>query len=530
MSQPRSLPRSSHSTRVVAPSAAPVEVLRGEAARDYVLGSLVDCARHPDDLLALVPPALGWYRQLVLSGLILPFAVVLDLGHLLLDGPDFRFRGWFNMNRSADTGSDRTLHEAYETEVLVRRLQEASFPRLRRLIRDNATPDLALVHTLGLLLRPVALALPRPVALELPPSLEAGLDGLDPAVARHRFEEAPARRGLLAEQFAAVVAAAPQLSLDRRLRAEDFYEIEHIRVFPLESLREVARRIKATERLLGPPRTTTTRRLRARALAETRLNHVGTYPVGGIAELTTRGPLENLLPSELMYLEPEAPIDPFLVRFAENDLLRWLRDGSVLRLMRRSVVFVLDEQDAFLMPLTTGGELRGTKIIRALLGLVLTLCADLFAVFDRDDLAVRLVLVTPPDSATLDVERGQVADVVQLLLRDKEALGSVHVERLTSTPAAALAQLPTPTDRDQSVVVLSSLGGLAELAAAAPQRGRGAESWIAVAVRTGAAVTGTARDDGRAGAADPVVVIDFTLDAVEALRQARQAILSRVIG
>jgi hypothetical protein len=251
-----------------------------------------------------------------------------------------------------------------------------------------------------------------------------------------------------------VTAAADSFDLDERLHAEDFYELRHIRIFPRESLREVARRIKTVERVLGDVPRWTAEELRELAMADTTLESVGTYPTGGIAELTVSGPLENLVPSELIYLEPDEPIDPFLVRFAEGSLLKYLRDSAVHRRLRRSVGFVVEDCLEFNVPVTAGAELLGTKVVRCLMGLVLALVADLLTVFKKDDIAFTFcLLANVAEGLETTAERREILEVLHLLFREQEEQGQVAVREAGADLLRLLADWPRLNDRRQTVVV-----------------------------------------------------------------------------
>ncbi len=487
------------------------QTLRGELARAYLLGSLAYSARHELDLPARAPRAVGWYRRLLEHDVVLPFGVVLDLGYLLLDGEQFRFRSYFADSRLAAT--ERRTREEYEAQVLVRRLQERAYPRLRRLLRENRDVDLAVAHTLELLLRPVAARLSRRFAVEEPHGLGLDVGRADPQAAAEAFEAGVGAPGLLLAQLGELAGMGALLDLDRCLADEHYYEIEHIRTFPRESLREAARRILRVERLLGPPRRASSRAMRARALAETALEAVGTYPTGGIAELTTTGPLENLAAGELAYLEPDEAIDPFLVRFAEGQLLKHLRDSAVLHMMRRTVLFCVEDAAEFACPITDGHELHGTKIIRCLMGLVLALTADLLEVFRKDDLTVDLHLVAPgEDEAERRTERQEMLDVLHLLLREKEEQGTASITRVDDDLVADWRRLRHDPSRQTSVIVI----GRPETIARLGRRRHDEASPVAVQV-------------GGEAAAE-TVGLNLGGDPLPALQAAREEILARVIG
>lgn len=486
--------------------------LRGQRARDYLRGSLAYCACHPHDVPLCAPRALEWYHRLLDVDLCLPLAAVLDLGHLLLLGDGFRFRGFFSDSRLA--AAERAVRERYETRLLLRRLGEASFGRLHRLLLDSPDQDAALARALELLLRPAAAGMALGFSLAEGRAVALDLDGepFDAAVAR--FEEELEHPGALLEQLAALADHGATLDLDRVLQAEDFYELAHVRVFPRQSLREVARRIKAVERLLGPTPPSTSRALRHAALAATRVESAGTYPIGGIAELTTRGPLENLLPSELVYLEPDESVDLFTVRYAENELLKFLRDGGVLHWLRRTVVFYVDECAEFMVPLTAAGPLKGTKVVRCLLGLVLAVAQDLVSAFEHDDLRFVVRLVSPPGApAEAAAERREIAEVLHLLLREKEEQGTARVEAVSGELAADCAALPLDADRAVSVVAFArpeALAGLQELSLPGGGRPLGVAVGRELAPRPGA------------------VTLPLGRDPVAALRAARARVLEQL--
>jgi hypothetical protein len=487
--------------------------LLGAAVHDYVVGSLALCARHPSDLPRLAPRALDWYRALLAQGLVAPFGVVLDVGCLLLEGEAFRFRGFFA--DGALRAVERDTREAYEQRVLMRRLHESAFARLQRLLRDSREPDAVIAHVLALLLQPTLEGLTRRYLIDRHATID--LAPLEPATARRAFEEEMGQSDALLEQLADLTLAASSLNLDERLAEEDFYELAHIRLFTRPNLRHAARHIKTAERLIGPTRRFTTRALRDRALAATTMESIGTYPMGGIAELATRGPIENLVPSELVWLEPEQQIDPFLVRFAENELLRYLRDSAVLHLMRHTVVFYVDEcHGEFWPPPMRAVAPVSIQARRWLLGLVMALVGDLRRVFARDDVTfeVRLLRAEQGDADT-EAEAGEMAEVTRLLLSEQEEAGRARVELLIGDLADDAARWRPESGRFLTVIAFSRPERLAALSAA--RRGVGVKLLpVPVHVEAAPAATG------------PQVV--FAGDLVEALRAARDRILEQVFA
>jgi hypothetical protein len=78
--------------------------------------------------------------------------------------------------------------------------------------------------------------------------------------------------------------------------------------------------------------------------APTALEEASAFPVGGFSSVTTTGAIENLVSSELMYLDGSEARRPdlFDVRFVEGELLYYARDESVAVRRKSHLAFVLD--------------------------------------------------------------------------------------------------------------------------------------------------------------------------------------------
>lgn len=78
------------------------------------------------------------------------------------------------------------------------------------------------------------------------------------------------------------------------------------------------------------------------AEAATQTEEEDAYPVGGFSSVTTRGSLENLVTSELAYMDDEERPDFFDVRFVDDSLLYYARDESFSFRKKRVVAFIFD--------------------------------------------------------------------------------------------------------------------------------------------------------------------------------------------
>ena len=68
------------------------------------------------------------------------------------------------------------------------------------------------------------------------------------------------------------------------------------------------------------------------------------YPVGGYHSIAQHGPLENMVSSELMYLEPEEELDLFDLRYVTGELLKYTRDEGVWHRAHRQIDIVVSSQ------------------------------------------------------------------------------------------------------------------------------------------------------------------------------------------
>jgi hypothetical protein len=89
------------------------------------------------------------------------------------------------------------------------------------------------------------------------------------------------------------------------------------------------------------------RRLRkrgpTRGVVQTQVEDESTYPIGGFASMSTSGSMENLVCSELIYMEDggNGEVDLFDMRYTEQELLYYTRDESVFVRGRRVITFAI---------------------------------------------------------------------------------------------------------------------------------------------------------------------------------------------
>lgn len=410
----------------------PLELDAG-GLRAYVIGSLVHRgAGHEEELAARVQRALGWYRGLAVrgAGQGVLFSWVYDLGHLLVEGDTFPFRSQTDLSAWSD--EERAVRLEYENRLLNGVLREHSTRQAIEWIRQDASRDDLVARVIELLLAPLLAAGGHEHAPVLDPVLLRELSphgALDVAAASQAYDAAVARPGALLEatrsalrRFFAHRGSRPALG------ADDLGEIEHWSAYKRGAQRLAGRRITARAAdfpRIDPKQITVTEEQDV----DTELPDSGYYPQGGFAELSTRGALENLVPTELVYMgedpfgdSPDPPVDLFSIRNLESETLYFQRDSGQLRRTRRTVhVAVAPEQGLRL-------QLRWHSDPLAILvyGLVVRLGEDLAKVFNRDALRLEVHLLA---EAGNDARVLEDAELLRVLLRHEVARGAaaVHV-------------------------------------------------------------------------------------------------------
>ena len=164
--------------------------------------------------------------------------------------------------------------------------------------------------------------------------------------------------------------------------------------------------------------------------APTRLLTESAFPVGGFSSLTNVGSMENLVTSELMFMDSESDgPDLFDVRFAQNELMFYARDEAVAVRRQRVISWVLD------LSMTAARTLdAGQRHQRSVVGVALMVVAirRLLEAFSSEALQFEVVVIDGNAAHSLDEER----DVLQLMLATQLARGQVKVIRAATLEAA----------------------------------------------------------------------------------------------
>jgi len=331
---------------------------------------------------------------------------------------------------------------AYDDDVIARLIAAPRFDDVIAAYAHIATSDRAaavvrIVAALceragfaGVVVSPAALR--RAVARLSPGADHADPAGLDAVAVADALADAYHRLARGARQCRALV--------DDR----DVFAVDHLAV-----LRDLGSRMTATH--LAAAAAAITQRLPRRLPARrelrgahpTRLADDALYPAGGFASITpggaTTGNIENLVSSELAYMEDGEPVDVFSLRYVEGELLHYTRDDSELVRHRHVIGVVL------------AADLDGARVVdrglpwqRLILALGLVVAAIRWLADRLGDQALTVHLGFPP--AVLGEER----EICALLLEAEIARGAVviaaqpareAVDRITRAAGGAIADL-----------------------------------------------------------------------------------------
>ncbi|MBX3470550.1 MAG: hypothetical protein KF878_27095 [Planctomycetes bacterium] len=416
------------------PDATGDEPLELDAAglRAYVLGSLALRGSAHDDLGGRVQRALGWYRALAVrgAGQGVLFSWVYDLGHLLIEGDTFAFRSQADLGAWSD--DERAVRLEHENRLLNGVLRDPSARLAIEWLRQDASRDDLVARVIELLLQPLVAAGGHARAPALDPVLLRELSphgALDPRAESQRYDEVVGQPGALLEaarsslrRFFARRGTRPALGPD------DLVEVEHWSAYKRAAQRLAGRRIAARAAdfpRIDPKQVTVVEE----ADVETELPDSGYYPQGGFAELSTRGALENLVPTELVYMgedpfgaDPDPAVDLFAIRNLEAETLYFQRDSGQLRRTRRTVHVAVAPDDGLRLQLRWHSDPLAVLVY----ALVVRLSEDLGKVFQHDAVRVEVHLLAEPGH---DARVTEDAELLRVLLRHEVARGAaaVHV-------------------------------------------------------------------------------------------------------
>lgn len=172
------------------------------------------------------------------------------------------------------------------------------------------------------------------------------------ALARPRADQAAsAKADLLGANAIRLADAYTRLARGARQSRALVDEREVFNIDHLETLRDFGGRMTADhiQAAAAAIERTLPRRLPSkrdqRGHSDTKMDDDSLYPAGGFASITpggaSTGNIENLVSSELVYMDKDSVVDLFSLRYMEGELLFYTRDDSVFRRHRHLIAIAL---------------------------------------------------------------------------------------------------------------------------------------------------------------------------------------------
>jgi hypothetical protein len=226
----------------------------------------------------------------------------------------------------------------------------------------------------------------------------------------------------------------------------DVFTLDHIAVLRELGGRMTLAHVTAAAEALGRPlpRRLPVLRLQ-RGTRDTQFADDTLYPAGGFSAITPGGSnanIENLVTSELVYMEDGPGPDVFTLRYVEGELLYYTRDDSVFRRHRHVIAIVLDAD--LEAARVKDRELPWQRLVLAL-GLVVA--AVRWLVDQLGDRALAIEICFP--MRVLAEERALLA----LLLEAEIERGSVRVIEQAATEALAGLERASATALTDAVAI-----------------------------------------------------------------------------
>lgn len=407
-----------------------LDLTGAEPLRLYLVSSLTQSGASLQGWTSRFAGACRWYSDLLGQGFDhIPFFVVHDLGLLLLEGMNFPFRLMVkaseNQGEAIQSTPFQRLAIRYQDRVLNRVLSMPRFTDFVDAVSERKAKHEVVSTLLERLLVPLA-RLPLPKILTSPVLVrQSGPGPLTPLAALDVLrgqagEEAAAAlteeaRGEVLQQ----ICEAYEIGKLDLLGPHDLFVVRNFDVLHSRAKRLAARQVAFLEHQIGqaPPPPPMWRK--ETPLVPVDLNDPGLFPQGGLDQLSTHGSIENLVRSELVYLEDSPDVDLFSLRFVENELLYYTRDEGQLQRAQREVHVVLElwPESYIQYP---DHHARLSTMLRATIN---RLVDDLFDLFESDALHIALYA----SGERNDEELGYWS----LRFAERERKGEVSFHRLT---------------------------------------------------------------------------------------------------
>ncbi len=384
-----------------------LEIRDSELARNFLLQTLL-CGHVRGDTSRFFKETLGIAYELASeSRPVMPLGMLADIGQLALAKDA--------SNSTTVLPFDalpRSLATLYEDQILGKFYADSSFERASGAVARYQNREQ--LQALAYLIHRLQSRAKLPAVL-LNPSVIRNLQRLGTERLIESAEESR-QRGLLPEVtdlYEGIVMAFRNAG--ELVGPEDIFELESGTALggygQRIALRQILKVAGEFENLLK--RRPIVHEAKRRRLVATRLQDEDAYPVGGFTSISTRGSIESLLHSQLVFMETDEAERPdlFDIKFLRDELLYYARDENQFLRQRRTYLFALHpnlEHARF-----KDADQSYQRLIYGL-GLIVTLCNKMSDWLSEEALRFEIVFLKQNENP-LVIEQ----DLMQLIFKDR---------------------------------------------------------------------------------------------------------------
>lgn len=427
--------------------------------KKYLRASLSMSGACEDQSYYSYSMACKWYANLMGIGFNrLPFFLVHDLGLLLLTGNQFPF-AILGENRKELWSEEKTskdkLRSNYENRVLNRVLTLPVFHECYDIIAENKqNPEIIglflerILSPLQEIELPVVIATPhiiRSVSVLGYLDAQECVEEIDSKI-RSQFPEYfedGNTENIFEIQSRVISDIFEMLSLRKAIGPEDLFIARHYNVYPTRAQRLIGRQIAEFEGLLGESPSPPSDWVPETPEVKVELEDAGFFPQGGLDEMSNRGSFENLVQSQLAFMEKTKGPDIFSLRFVEGELLFYTRDEGQLLRRARALHVVLDLSPEYDFHYPS----QPARLSVLLQSFVNRFVEDIFSLFEMDSIQVIL--------HTLGEKNSQITNSFLIRFSERVARAEVKVEKSNFLD---LESIPSPYLVPGRVTTLLYLG------------------------------------------------------------------------
>lgn len=404
-----------------------MNLISGNRLKEWLSQSLemtaVDPVSFPED-----KDLLESYSQLCYMGLNnLPVYIVIDILCCLY--PE-------NLHFRSDSGRERSMIQRYEREFLNRVIQVLSTSAVLEINHSANKKWLFQQRLLYLILNPIASCYPKKSVCN--PAEVREVESFEDPV------EVSDRPGTeLFAELEIFLNNLSGLSWNSILNESDLFELRNLDYLTSDHLRLGCRQVIELKEMFKDLPAGVLKINENEDEAETSYIDETHYPAGGLAGLTSSGPIENMVASEMMFLEEQVGhLNLFDLRFLENQQLYFMRDSGTLKRKRRKIHFIFD-MDRIFEQKSRGYEWQFSILSQ---GICYRLLEDFFTLFENDAIIAELHYIA--GGCSPEFINGEM-NIMKLLLKDYSSHDKVHFRIYSSN---ALPKLDDEKRKSYAVV------------------------------------------------------------------------------